>query len=184
MKKQRIKKTQKKVIKQLFKGDYKALVIIAGALLAAFIVNSFLITVVRIVGDSMQPTLYENNWFLVDRIAYINSEPEYGDIIIFKKQDVTGGVIVKRVIGTPNDTVEIKNGFVYINGKLTEDEFSAASERDNFDKIIVNEDSYFVLGDNRNSSSDSRIWDNPFVNRDEIIGKICFKLFPKIKNVT
>ncbi len=155
--------------------------LISAASIAAFAVNCFIASVVRIVGNSMQPVLNKNDWVLVSRLPF---EPECGDIVIFRKPDVSDETIVKRIIGVPYDTVEIKNGIVYINGNRTEDGFLSLSENDNMEEITVDEGCYFVLGDNRAESYDSRKWENPLVNREEIKGKVIVRLFPGIRRLT
>ena len=83
---------------KIVKNSYKSILIIAAAAIAAFAVNHFLVSAVRIVGNSMQPVLNKNDWVLVSRLPF---EPEYGDIVIFQKPDVTDEAIVKRIIGVP-----------------------------------------------------------------------------------
>ena len=166
---------------KIVKNSYKSILIIAAAAIAAFAVNHFLVSAVRIVGNSMQPVLNKNDWVLVSRLPF---EPEYGDIVIFQKPDVTDEAIVKRIIGVPEDTVEIRKGIIYINGNIADDSFSLLLEDDNMEKITVDEDCYFVLGDNRAESNDSRKWANPRVHREEIKGKAIVRFFPGIRRLT
>lgn len=159
---------------QSLKGDYKVLAIIMVSLVMAFIVSSFVINLNRVVGISMEPTFKENDWVLINRLAYINASPSYNDIIVFRKKDVTNDIIIKRVIAVEGDTVEIKKGFIYVNDKVINDCFEGISSDEDMGKVIVERESYFVLGDNRNHSHDSRFWKEPFVNRKDIIGKVIF----------
>lgn len=156
------------------KGNYRVLAMIGVALIAAYIVSSFVINVNRIVGISMEPTLKENDWVLINRLAYIKGNPEVDDIVIFHKKSVTNEIMVKRIIAIPGDTVAIRNGILYVNGEMKEDSFEKMPSNESLDTLIVQEKCYFVLGDNRNHSFDSRFWDNPFVTEKEIIGKVIF----------
>lgn len=157
----------------LEKADYKVLAVIMASLIMAFIVSSFVISVNRVVGESMEPTLYENEWVIVNRLAYMNSFPSFNDVIIFHKKDISNDIIVKRVVAVSGDSVEIKNGILIINGKIINDGFEMNSN-ECMERMIVNKDCYFVLGDNRNKSNDSRYWENPFVDKKNIIGKVVF----------
>lgn len=156
------------------KGNYKVLAIIMVSLVSAFIVSSFVINVNRIVGISMEPTFKENKWVLINRIAYLYEQPEIDDVIIFQKKSVSNDIIVKRIVAVPGDSVEIRDGLLYINDHLREDDFNEMSHNENMKKVIVEKYCYFVLGDNRNHSYDSRFWDDPFVRMDEVIGKVVF----------
>ena len=116
------------------------------------------------------------------RLAYLNSEPERGDIIIFKFPDDESEKYVKRVIGLPGEKIRITDGKVYINDSaepLQEDylkeEWIRATGPYEFE---IPEGSYFVMGDNRNNSYDSRYWQHTFVTKDEIIGEALFIYYP------
>lgn len=163
---------------KFLRNSYRSLLIVVTAVAAALAVNHFIFSTVRIVGNSMQPTLEKNEWVLVSRLPF---EPAYGDIVIFKKKDVSSETLVKRIIGIPGDTVEIKNGIIYINGEKKENDFSLISDEYNMDQITVDSDGYFVMGDNRAESKDSRKWEEPFVNSAEIKGKVIILLFPEIR---
>ncbi len=161
------------------KGKCKYLLIIFIALLTALLLNAFVVLNTRIIGKSMYPLLNQNDWVFVNRIAFVNCEPSFGDIVVLKKPDLTNETIIKRIIGTPHDTVEIKNGKLYLNGNLVENDFAQMDENENMSIITVPKNCYFVMGDNTSESNDSRKWTNPFVKNNEIIGKVIFKYFPK-----
>ena len=110
-------------------------------------------------------------------------DPQRFDIVIFKYPDDESQLFIKRVIGLPGETVEIVNGKVYINGSETplDDSFTPEASLGNFGPYEVPEDSYFMLGDNRNNSRDSRFWDNTFVRFDQIVGKAIVRYYPSIK---
>ena len=127
-----------------------------------------------ITSGSMEPTLMTGDRAIYFRWAYINSEPERGDIIDFHYGD---DVYSKRVIGTPGDFVQFDSGYVYINGeKISEPYIDDDVETNCLSSFIVPDDSYFVLGDNREDSYDSRFWDDPYVKRDDIMGKLLFNI--------
>ena len=100
------------------------------------------------------------------------------NIRIMKKE-----LFIKRIIGMPGETVEIKDGKVYINGseEPLKDSFTPETPVGDYGPYTVPEDSYFVLGDNRNYSRDSRFWNNPYVAEDKILGKAVLRYFPGIK---
>jgi len=110
-------------------------------------------------------------------------DPERYDIIIFKYPDDESQLFIKRLIGLPGDTVEIRNGKVFINGVEDEEANSHVPETPtgNYGPYVVPEGSYFMLGDNREHSKDSRFWQNTFVTYDEIVGKAIVRYYPSIK---
>ncbi len=135
--------------------------------------------------SSMEPTLYENNYLLVNKLAYMTKDhPDYGDIIIFKsdidKDDGSGKkILIKRVIGVENDIINISDGNVYRNGvKLDEpytlEGFTTGSVVD----YTVPQDEVFVMGDNRSVSLDSRSPEVGTVSEEAIIGKAFLRLYP------
>ncbi|MBR5337256.1 MAG: signal peptidase I [Lachnospiraceae bacterium] len=131
---------------------------------------------------SMQPTIDHSEHLLVDRVRYLIFSPGRNDIIAFApNKGERSNVYIRRIIGMPGDTVLIKDGRLYINGELYEDEFSKEVIKNPGiadDEIKVGEDEYFVLGDNRNLSEDSRSEIIGNVMRMEIIGKVWFRTAP------
>ncbi len=154
------------------------LIIVAAALLAAFIVSKTVVSLTIVVGESMISTLEKGSWVLADRLAYNDSSPEKGDIVVFRKTDVSSDVIVKRIAAVPGDTVEVRDGLLYVDGVVYEDSFGKASSHKTTEALTVPDGCCYVLGDNRSESLDSRFWDDPFVSEDEIIGKVFFRIFP------
>ena len=124
---------------------------------------------IRVESISMQPTLYAGDFVLVNKLAYQLGEPHRGDIIVFRyPPDPTQVPYIKRVIGLPGDDVHIANGQVYINGNLLAEPYLTVRTNHGGDwKVPAN--SLFVMGDNRNNSSDSRSWG--FVPLGNVIGK-------------
>lgn len=147
----------------------------------AFLILNLIIVNGRVPSGSMENTIIPKDRIIAFRWAYLFDEPQRGDIIIFKFPDNEKQKFVKRIIGLPNETVEIKNGDVYIDNILLEENYLKESV-DNQNLIFtVPKDAYFVMGDNRNGSIDSRYWNNKFVYKDKILGKVILKYFPKIE---
>lgn len=165
------------------KGRLGTGTLLAAAFAAAFLVSTFLFAPVRIVGSSMAPTLEKNDWVILSRRAYDKAGPQRGDILLFRKPEVTKEILVKRVIGLPGDTVEIRDGMVYINGRLLA-EYSAALPGDTMAPVTAPPGAYFVLGDNRGVSQDSRRWADPWVEEGDILGRVTAVIFPNITNFT
>ena len=158
----------------------------------------------RVVGQSMTPTLNHNEYLLVnkllyaeipvgklakvipglsvepDRVAYPFHPPRRGEVIVFRFPDPKSPSrdLVKRVIGAPGDVVEIRDGQVYVNGDLQDEPYLVHNSNSNLDPIQVPPKSYFVLGDNRPSSQDSRRWAFTFVPLDNVIGRVWFTYWP------
>ena len=112
------------------------------------------------------------------RLSYAFSEPERGDVVIFHFPDNEKILYIKRIIGLPGETVEIKDGGVYINNVLLEEKYLNVTTMGEFGPYEVPEDHYFMLGDNRNNSADSRFWDNTYLERSKIVGKAVIRYFP------
>ncbi|MDD5127567.1 MAG: signal peptidase I [Dehalococcoidales bacterium] len=124
---------------------------------------------------SMEPNFHEGQRLLVNKIAYVFGEPQRGDVVIFHAPN-NGGDYIKRVIGLPGDTVEIRSRAVYVNGKRLDEPYIMDPPTYTLDKMTVPPDEYFVLGDNRNNSNDShRGWTVP---REDIVGKAWLSTWP------
>ena len=144
-------------------------------LIIVFVVllRTFIITPVRVDGDSMKQTLKNGDILLLYKLGKVKRN----DIIVLHEEK-DNEKIIKRVIGMPGDTVVIKNGEIYINDKVIEDSYAYGKTSD-YNKITLESDEYFILGDNRLISKDSRYF-GP-IKESEIKGKIIFRLFPFTK---
>lgn len=164
-------------IKKEFWEWFKALAI---ALVAALFVTQVLIVNAKIPSESMEKTIMTGDHVLGNRLAFLFSVPKRGDIVIFKYPDNEKVLFVKRIIGMPGDIVEVRNGKVYINDaeKPLMEEYINGTPTGDFGPYTVPEDSYFMMGDNRDFSLDSRYWENKFVKRDKIIAEAVFRFFP------
>ncbi|CDE49422.1 signal peptidase IB [Firmicutes bacterium CAG:460] len=141
--------------------------------LVVVLIRTFIITPVRVDGDSMKNTLKNGDILLLYKLGSINRL----DIIVLDEEK-DNEKIIKRVIGLPGETVAIKKGKIYINDKVIDDEY-AYGETSDYDKVTLEDDEYFILGDNRLISKDSRYF-GP-IKENEIKGKIVFRLFPFTK---
>lgn len=159
-----------------FVREFIDLVVLIGAIYA--LVN--LATVRFIVqGPSMQPTFYEDQFLIVSRINYLLGEPQRGDIVVFHYPGNPTDDYIKRIIGVPGDTVEIRDTLVYLNGELIEEPYinEACRPVNCPDKIEeLGPDEYWVMGDNRNRSSDSRSF-GPIL-RQHIVGEVLIRYWP------
>ena len=133
----------------------------------------------------MEPTLYENNYLLVNKMAYITSDhPDYGDIVVFQsdidKEDGSGKkLLIKRVVGVENDTISIADGVVYRNGTPLDEPYTLEGYTSgDVDSYHVPQDQVYVMGDNRSISLDSRAEEVGTVSEDDIIGKAFVRLYP------
>ena len=132
-------------------------------------------------GSSMSPTLEDGDNLIVDKPSYRFTDPKRYDIVVFHYPEGENSYYIKRIIGLPGETVLIEDGRIYINGVLLEEDYGNAlmenSGRAN-SPVTLGEDEYFVLGDNRNVSSDSRDPAVGNVSRDQIVGKAFVCIYP------
>ena len=132
----------------------------------------------------MESTIMKGDHLIGLRLAYQFSKPERGDVVIFPFPDNTNVNYVKRIIGMPGETVEIYDGNVYIDGeRLDESGYLTVTTEGECGPFVVPEGSYFMMGDNRNYSLDSRYWENKFVKEDDIIAKVMFRYYPSIAKI-
>ena len=168
--------------------------------LAIFLVLQFSVQNFRVEGSSMVPTLSEGDYLIVNKIVYLRFTPEelgallpflggdrdeslftfhhpsHGEVIVFHFPRDPSRDFVKRVIGVPGDVVEIERGTVILNGEELDEPYLERNDRSNMDAQTVPPDSYFVLGDNRRASNDSRDWG--FVPSEQIVGRAWFGYWP------
>lgn len=147
-------------------------------LIIGFVLSCLVLTFVRISvvnGHSMDNTLHDGQRLIVSRMSYIIKNPQKGQIVIADSDKLDVEYIIKRVIGTPGDTVEIKNNNFYINGKKINEPYIKEKMTGNIDKKwILGKDEYFLCGDNRNNSLDCRVI-GP-ITKSQIFGKVVFDL--------
>lgn len=143
--------------------------------LVLFLAINALSARVRVENVSMQPTLQPSEFLLVNRVAYKLGSPSIGDIIVFHAPGVSEMDYIKRVIGLPGDQVRISDGIVYVNNQPLYEPYIAEAPRYSGTWDIP-EDQFFVLGDNRNNSSDSHLWG--YVPREDIVGRALLIYWP------
>ena len=133
-------------------------------------------------GSSMNPTLVDGDNLIVDKITYRFSDPKRFDVVVFPYQHKKHTYYIKRIIGLPGETIYIdKEGTIYINGEVLEEDYGNEIITDPGraeEEILLGEDEYFVMGDNRNNSSDSRDYMVGNINRKDFIGRAWLRIFP------
>lgn len=156
-------------------------IIIGVALILATLINKFVIIKAEVISGSMEDTLQIDDVYLGSRLSYVFGDPERGDIVFFKFPDNEEETFVKRVIGLPGEKIEIRDGKVYINDAtepLYEPYLRETPRSEDFGPVVVPEDSYFMMGDNRNHSSDSRAWNTFYVTKDQLLAKAWLRIWP------
>lgn len=172
---------RKKISPSIIREGFTLFIEICLCVFLAFVLVFFFGIKTSMIGVSMEPTISNSDQVLLNRIAYILSSPKEGDVIAFLPNgNENSHLYVKRVVATPGDIVQIQSGRLYVNGvmeentKISFDKMSDAGIAGN--PIILGVDEFFVLGDNRNNSEDSRSADIGLVNRQDIEGKAWFFL--------
>ena len=136
-------------------------------LVVVVLIRTFIVTPIIVYGDSMSPTLTDGEMMLLNKLGSI----ERNDIVVINNEE---GYIIKRVIALPGESIECRDGVIYINDEKYDDNF--ASKTDDFVKQFLNDDEYFVMGDNRLVSMDSRVFGA--VTKEEILGTTNFVIYP------
>ncbi|MBP3568894.1 MAG: signal peptidase I [Lachnospiraceae bacterium] len=167
----------KKMIKEILAW----VLTIALAVVAARVINKYVIIKAEVPTGSMESTIEVDDCILGFQLAYLFNNPERGDIVIFPWPDNPEVTYVKRVIGLPGETVEIKDGAVYINGEPIEEPYLKEEMAGEYGPYVVPEGCYFMMGDNRNSSQDSRRWKNTFLKEEDIMAKVLFRYSPSFQ---
>lgn len=155
---------------------------VAAVILLSYLIVAFGLVRISMIGDSMQPALSDGNSIIVNKISYRFTKPKRNDVIVFKQSGNEHSYYnIKRVIGLPGETVQIKDGFIYIDGEKLNEEYKfdvmtnggLANEA-----IKLDSKEYFVLGDNRNASEDSRYANIGLVLKRDIVGKAWIRVKP------
>jgi len=162
--------------KSAFREYAEALII---AVVLALVIRQFVVQAFKIPSGSMMPTLLIGDHILVSKISYWFTDPHKGDIVVFRFPKDKKRDFIKRIIGEPGDEIQIASKVVYVNGEPVKEPYvmhtedssieGSHSSRDNFNPAVVPPSHYFLMGDNRDNSMDSRYWG--FLNRKEIKGK-------------
>ena len=157
---------------------------LGSAVIIALVIRTFIFEPVRVDGQSMCDTLQNNEIMFVTKPEYIFGAPQRGDVIICKYPGRTEN-FVKRLMGVPGDTIEVKQNMVYLNGEALSEPYLTAERNDDgfsMDPVTLGDGEYFVMGDNRDNSHDSRNYYGygkpATLTRDQIIGHVRFVVFP------
>lgn len=168
----------KNIMKEILSTSIYLLVVLC----AAYLIITYVGQRTQVSGSSMETTLSDGDNLLVDKITYRFSEPKRFDIIVFPFQYDTDTYYIKRIIGMPGETVQIDyDGNIYINGSLMEESYGREVIQNPgraAEPITLGEDEYFVMGDNRNNSSDSRDPSVGNIHRKDIIGRAWVRIWP------
>ena len=172
---------RKKISPAIIREGFSLFVGICLWVFLAFVLVFFFGIKTSMIGVSMEPTLHNSDQVLMNRIAYLIAAPKEGDVIVFLPNgNENSHLYIKRVVATPGDTVQIQNGRLYVNGvmeentKIAYDKMADAGIAAN--PIVLGVDEFFVLGDNRNNSEDSRSADIGLVKKQDIEGRAWFYL--------
>lgn len=169
-----------KILKELLStGLYLLTVLVLTWLLITYVIQR-----TEVDGRSMEPTLSDQDNLFVDKISYRFKDPERFDIIVFPFRYKEDTYYIKRIIGLPGETVQIdQEGNIYIDGEILQESYGKEVIRPECigraaEPVVLGEDEYFVMGDNRNNSSDSRTEIVGNIHRDEIIGRAWVRIWP------
>ncbi|HYF82683.1 MAG TPA: signal peptidase I [Clostridia bacterium] len=155
--------------------------LILSAFVIAFILKTYIFQVALVNQISMEPTLHEGQVLIIAKVNYLFKDPARGEIVVLK-DELENKYLIKRVIGLPGEVIDIKNDKVYINGEELKPDYTEVPTQDNgFLESKVPEGKYFVMGDNRLHSRDSRSDTVGFVSRSNIVGKAVFRVWPLSK---
>lgn len=179
----RKKNEQETEQKNVWKELLEMVLYLVIALVAALLIVKFVGQRTQVDGSSMNPTLYDKENLILDKISYHFRDPERFDIIVFPfEEDGEETHFIKRIIGLPGETVQIIDGYVYINGELLESDIYGKEVMEYAGRaaepITLGDDEYFVLGDNRNNSRDSRFEEVGNIKRGEITGRAFLRIWP------
>lgn len=178
-KKGKKKMTKKQIVKEILSYVFY----IGLAVVIALLWRTLVLTKVEVVSGSMQNTLKVDDRLVVSRLPYIFGDVQRGDIVVFHFPDNESEIYIKRVIGLPGEVVEIVEGKVYIDGNLLYESYLGSEDYGNYGPYKVPSGCYFMLGDNRANSKDSRFWKNTYVMESQIIGKAIFRYKPKFEKI-
>lgn len=149
--------------------------------IAAYLLVRYVVQRVDVYGDSMSPVLEAGDVLLVEKLTPGSREPERFDLVVFRYQYRDNLYYIKRIVGLPGETVQIADGKLLIDGSVLEEDFGTEpieKGKRAEEPVVLGEDEYFVLGDNRNHSSDSRDSDIGNLSKDQIIGRAVVRIWP------
>ncbi|MBV7271974.1 signal peptidase I [Clostridium thailandense] len=148
------------------------------AIIAAFLIITFVFETVSVDGHSMDPTLNNKDRLIVEKVSYYFRAPKPGDIVVIKYPADPKEKFIKRVIAVGGDRVKIENNKLYINDKPKDESYILEQNMRDFNEVTVPQNTIFVLGDNRNNSRDSRYPDVGFVDYKMVVGRAALRIYP------
>ena len=154
------------------------IVSIAAAIAVALLIRTFIVELYVVDGPSMRPTLQHEERLVVNKFIYYVRDPQKGEVVIFRYPRDPSRDFIKRVIATAGDTIEIKEGRVYVNDQLLREDYILEKTRTEYPKVTIPEGTIFVMGDNRNNSEDSRFPDVGFVPLKLVKGEAVLVFWP------
>ena len=167
-------------MKKILRGIYEWSKMILFAVVVAFLLKNYVVASALVPTGSMEQTVMTGSRIVINRLAYLYDLPQRGDIVSFYYPDDGETLYLKRVMGLPGEVIEGIDGKVYIDGKVILD-FTQNKFYEDFGPYRIPEGCYFMMGDNRGNSWDSRYWTNKFVEIENIIGEAEFVYYPVIK---
>ena len=165
------------ILKEILGWVLYVLIIIA----ATYFIITYVGQRTKVSGHSMEPTLQDGDNLIVDKVTYRFRDPERYEIIVFPYKYAENTFYIKRIIGMPGETVQVIDGYVYINGDKLEESFDLIDESKKeitAEPITLGEDEYFVMGDNRNHSSDSRDSSVGVLKKSDFVGRAWIRIWP------
>ena len=163
------------------KEVFEWIAVIIFAVLFSFMLHAFVIVNATVPTSSMENTIMAGDRVIGSKLYYLRHDPQRGEIIMFDFPDDPTILYIKRVIGLPGDHIEITGGVVYVNGEALDEPYLTVVTEGEWGPYDVPEGCYFMLGDNRNDSADSRYWKNTYLTRDGIVGKAVLKYWKGFK---
>ncbi len=170
-------------MKQAFETTWDILKFAIAVMLLAFIFKAVVFQPFVVDGISMEPTYHNGEYLIVNKLVYKLEKPNRGDVVVLRPPDAQDVTYIKRIIGLPGDTIKISSGNVYVNGQILNESYLASGDtttttNTNLSQgIKLADNEYWVMGDNRNHSSDSRVF-GP-LPKDNIVGKAWLIVYPK-----
>lgn len=167
--------------KSIFKEILDWVIYIGVILLFTYLIITYVGVRTRVSGQSMQPTLHDGDNLLVDKLTYRFRDPKRYEIVVFPCKYEEDTYYIKRIIGLPGETIQIIDGYVYINGEKLKKDYGAEVMQDSGiaeEPITLGKEEYFVLGDNRNHSSDSRVPNVGVLKRKDLMGRAWVRIWP------
>lgn len=151
-------------------------------LVVSFLIVKYVGQRTEVIGQSMMNTLYDGDNLILNKISYRFSDPERFDVVVFPFRNGERKNYIKRIIALPGETIQISDdGVIYIDGEVLEEDYGLETIKDPgraIEPISLGKDEYFVMGDNRNNSEDSRFYEVGTVNRREFLGKAWIRIYP------